>query len=341
MSRDSHMRHGGETDKFASQFPAAPTPWIDLSTGINPWPWKVPRHILDTQALLTTLPTQSDFDQARLSISKRINAEPDEVLPCPGSAMAIALLPQVIKARRVAILSPTYGDHDRAWRAAGAQVISTDDPLRYADSVDVIIICQPNNPDGRVFGTDAILAARDTLKARGGLLIVDQAYVEVAPELCLASHVSGGGLVVLRSLGKFYGLAGLRFGFLLGPPKVLKDLLTLLGDWPVSPFALKIVSELYEDDAFLAQTRDRLSQAAKRLDGIFSQADIDVVGGCDLFRFIRIPKSPGLWHHLGQAGLFVRQFEWSDTHLRIGLPPDTQAEIRLAAALKSWAVLSG
>jgi len=323
-----------------AQFPSAPEPWIDLSTGINPWPWPIPQQILGDRALLYRLPTRADTRSLTARLADRFNVPQGQVLPVPGTAMAIAQLPHVLNAQMVAVLSPSYGDHAHAWRRAGCSVIETADPLGHASDVDVIALCQPNNPDGRTFSTSALLSACEALRQRGGFLVVDQAYVEVLPDLCMARHIDQGNLIILRSIGKFYGLAGLRFGFVLGPPTVLDALTDLLGDWPISPLTLKIADMAYQDHTYFAETLTKLQKARARLDIILTRSGFNIVGGCDLFRFIKTPHATALWHHLGQAGIAIRRFDWSDHHVRIGLPANAYAEIRLAQALSDWALIS-
>ncbi|MEO0411323.1 MAG: threonine-phosphate decarboxylase CobD [Pseudomonadota bacterium] len=328
------MRHGGALDQLEQQFPRARKPWIDLSTGINPWPWPVPPSLLQQPGLLAALPTQRDWQACRTAMATSFGVAEDYVLPVPGTAMAIALLPHVIPADEVACLTPSYGDHERSWRNAGARISALPTDLEVADSADAAVLCNPNNPDGRLFCKDALRALHQRLKKRGGTLIVDEAYGELCPDRSLARHVDADGLVVLRSFGKFFGLAGVRLGAVIAAPALLQKIAQLLGDWPISSVALKLGAAAYCDQAFAEETRARLARARERLDALLEDAGITVSGGTDLFRYIEATDSHALWESLARSGIYTRRFEWTQRHLRLGLPANTEQEDRLKSALK-------
>jgi len=328
MTQD--LIHGGSVDAMRAGFPNAPEPWIDLSTGINPWPY--PYTDL-SRSSLHRLPTETAYNNFRHSLAAAIGAPEQAVLLAPGSELLIRLLPTVISPRTVAILSPTYGDHTAVWSAAGYRVITTDDPLSFADQVDAIVLCNPNNPDGRVFSLHDLEEARRVLAARDGWLIVDEAYADLTPEISLAGEGGANGLIILRSTGKFFGLAGLRLGALIAPTGLRAKMSDRLGVWPVSGAALEIGHQAYQDLTWQFETRQQLARARQRLDHILSRAEVTVVGGTDLFAYVETGNAHDLWRHLGEAGIYVRRFSYSHRHLRIGLPPDRTAEERLFAAL--------
>lgn len=312
------------------QFPHAPLPWIDLSTGINPWPYKASN--LDP-ALLARLPLCEDDDACRSAMAAAWGVARSALLVAPGSELLIRLLPFVVSARRVAILSPTYGDHAHAWRRAGAEIVETDDPLRHANRVDAVVVCNPNNPDGRTFTASELHAAHKTLRHRGGWLIIDEAYADLDPGLSLAASGGDDGLIILRSFGKFFGLPGLRLGAFMAPPAVRCAMAEMLGVWPVSGAALQIGTSAYRDLAWHETTRGRLAQARASLDAQLTAAGLSVIGGTSLFAYVRVSDATLVWECLAQGGIYARRFQGSETRLRIGLPRGRDAEARLAAAL--------
>ena len=322
--------HGGALDAMRAAFPDAPEPWIDLSTGINPWPYP---DTAVSAAALAHLPMQSDQETCIAAMSAAIGAPREALMLSPGSELLIRLLPDVIHPRRVAILSPTYGDYAAVWRRAGADIIETDAPLSLSSRVDAVILTQPNNPDGRLFDLAALERSRRDLAARGGWLIVDEAYADLVPEQSLASHGGREGLIILRSFGKFFGLAGVRLGGILAPESVREDLAERLGVWPVSGTALEIGARAYADTTWRAQIRTRLSVAAARLNTILKAGNLNPVGGTSLFQLVETARAHTVFDRLACAGIYVRRFEWSKTHLRIGLPATREAEARLQAAL--------
>jgi cobalamin biosynthetic protein CobC len=329
-------RHGGALHTMQARYPNAPQPWIDLSTGINPWPWPIPQNIREDTALLTRLPSGQQWGACRAAMAGAFNVDQKAILPVPGSASAIALLPQVLPAKQVAVQSPSYGDYERVWRAAGAEVSLLGNPLEAARDVDVICVCQPNNPNGRRFSHDALIGAAKDLATHGGYLVVDEAYVDLDPSLSLSTDLHLENVILLRSFGKFYGLAGVRLGAVISHANILEKLQALQGDWPVSSLALKVGALAYSDGNYAQETRLRLAKARARMDGLLKAAGIHICGGTDLFCFVQVHDSMSLFEHLAHSGIYVRAFEWSETHLRIGIPSSDGAEKRLAAALKSW-----
>lgn len=336
MKALANLRHGGALDVVQAAYLHAPRPWIDLSTGINPWPWHIPSALLDDHQHFRQLPTQSQTAACNAAMSDAFGTDPSHILPVPGTAMAISLLPTVLRAKSVCVLSGSYGDHLQAWQASGARVTQSADPLAAADTADVIALCNPNNPDGRIFERDDLRQACNILSRRGGTLVVDEAYADIDPRESLAGHVGVGNLIVLRSFGKFYGLAGIRLGAVLGPQPLLQNLAALLGDWPVSSLALKIGSLAYRDTEFQETARTDLAQTRRRLDDILISSGIVIAGGTDLFRLVEVSCSESLWTHLAQRGLYTRRFGWSPKYIRLGVPGAKEAENRLRAALMSW-----
>jgi len=328
MQRD--WTHGGAIDRMQAQFPHAPTPWIDLSTGINPWPYRNPN--LD-ETVFDRLPTHANSIACRDAMAAAIGAPPDSLCLAPGSELLIRTLPRLFSPGRVAVLSPTYGDHADVWRAAAREVIASQDPLTCADQVDAIVLCNPNNPDGRVFAPDALRAAHSTLTRKGGWLIVDEAYADLCPELSLAAAGGSDGLIILRSFGKFYGLAGLRLGAMIAPPRVCEQMVRELGAWPVSSGALEIGARAYRDTAWQVRTRATLAEMRGLLDQVLATNGIEIIGGTDLFRFVRPGDAVTTWQRLAEVGIYVRRFDALPGHLRIGLPADAIQLARLNEAL--------
>ncbi len=322
--------HGGALDAMRRLFPDAPQPWVDLSTGINPWPWPARESHFEG---LHRLPTNEDYERCIAAMAAAFGSRKQSILAAPGSELLIRLLPGVIAQRRVAILAPSYGDHARVWRAAGCEVVETPDPLAEADSADAVVICNPNNPDGRRFEPDEVEAAHRRLNERGGWLVIDEAFADLEPDLSRAQQGGADRLLVLRSIGKFYGLAGLRLGALLASVEVLERMQALLGVWSVSTPALAIGAAAYSDRAWQTATRRRLAEARRRLDELLQEGQCRVVGGTDLFRYVEVADAHALWQQLARRGIYVRRFPWSPRHLRIGLPGNADEARRLKKAL--------
>jgi cobalamin biosynthetic protein CobC len=218
------------------------------------------------------------------------------------------------------VLAPTYAEHGRVAQLAGHSVVETADAGQLAES-RIAIVVNPNNPDGRVVGKDALLALADRLRRRGGMLLVDEAFMEVGPDdASLGEYVEHGNVVVLRSFGKFYGLPGLRLSFALAPPSIAARITAALGPWPVSGAALAVGMKALADTQWQEKTRAALAEAALKLDICLAKAGLDIVGGTSLFRLARSNDAAQLFQALGKAGILVRRFTEQPLWLRFGLP---------------------
>lgn len=248
-----------------------------------------------------------------------------------GSQALIQALPRITPAAEVAVVGPTYGEHARAWATAGHRVREVDDVGGVGDA-RVVVAVNPNNPDGRVIPIDALLDVAGGVAARGGLLVVDEAFCDERPELSVAPFIRPG-LVVLRSFGKFFGLAGLRLGFAAASAPLAERLEAHLGPWAVSGPALAVGAAALADDAWTRSTILRLRDAVERLDAILSEGGLGVLGGTGLFRLACHARAGDIYERLGRAGILVRAFAHRPDILRFGLPAGPLDEARLRAVL--------
>jgi cobalamin biosynthetic protein CobC len=327
--REEGIWHGGDLATAKALFPDAPEPWIDLSTGINPIPYPLPALPL---SLWQRLPGASEeaalLAAARGAYQVRVQSR---ILAAPGTQILIELLPRLMpQGAGVAVLSPTYGEHAQAWRKAGAELREIAD-LSEAGDAAVVVLVNPNNPDGRVIAPGRLAALAADLRARGGLLVVDEAFCDFMPGASLVPVLPEGALV-LRSFGKAYGLAGLRLGFAIGEPDLIDRLRAMLGPWAVAGPALHIGTAALADRAWLAAAAAARSADAARLDALLAGRGL-VIGGTALYRLLESAAAPGLFARLGRAGLYVRRFQHDASRLRFGLPADEAAWTRLARAL--------
>ena len=258
---------------------------------------------------------------------------PDHVVGAPGTQILLPLAAGLVPPGRAAVLGPTYAEHARVAALVGHRAEEVADIGALADA-DLAVIVNPNNPDGRVVGRDALTALADKLRSRGGLLVVDEAFMDVGSAgASLAGEVGHGNIVVLRSFGKFFGLAGLRLGFALAATEIAARLTASLGPWAVAGPAIAVGEIALADAPWRLAMRATLAREAQRLDDVLTRAELDIVGGTSLFRLVRTPAADELFHHLGRAGIFVRRFAEQPSWLRLGLPSDEDAWARLRAAL--------
>ena len=327
--------HGGGVDAARRAFPEAPSPWLDLSTGVNPRAYPLPAFPPEA---LTRLPDASAFEAAEAAAARAYGApESFGVVAGAGAQAFIDLLPRVFPARRVATLGFCYAEHAARWRAAGA-LVTIAESLEDLAAMDVAIVVNPNNPDGRAAPPRDLLRLARRLRARGGLLIVDEAFADFAPELCVEPLLAedpeaGENLVVLRSFGKAYGLPGLRLGFALCAPAHAARLRDAQGPWSVSGPALAAAAIALEDAAWLQEARDFADQSARRLDALLSAAGFGVVGGSSLFRLVESVHAARSFARLCSGGILTRRFDERPSWLRFGLPAGPRDFRRLAETL--------
>jgi cobalamin biosynthetic protein CobC len=332
---DHPLEHGGGLAAARRLFADAPEPFIDLSTGINPYSYPLPQLPPDQ---FTRLPDPEAL-AAVAAVAAESYAAPSaaHVVPAPGTQILLPLVAALIAPGRAAVVGPTYREHARAAALAGHRVSEISD-LDAAREAILVIVTNPNNPDGRLFDRNELVALAKRLVRRGGLLIVDEAFIDVGPrDASLAGEVGRHAIVVLRSFGKFFGLAGVRLGFALAAPQLAARIAAKLGPWAVSGPALTIGTTALADRAWIEQARKSLDTAADRLRAILANAGLEIIGGTALFQLVRTPAATDLFDHLGRAGILVRGFAEQPSWLRFGLPGTEAAWTRLQIAMAAYA----
>ncbi|MBA1272597.1 threonine-phosphate decarboxylase CobD [Stutzerimonas azotifigens] len=324
------LEHGGRLRAAAARHGIPLADWIDLSTGIAPYGWALPPI---PESAWTRLPEPDDGLEA--AACDYYGA--DAVLPVAGSQAAIQALPWLRPRARVGVLSPCYAEHAEAWRQGHhLQEISEGAIPRALERLDVLVVVNPNNPTGRLIPPQQLLDWHAQLAERGGWLIVDEAFMDCTPLFSLAAHSQLPGLIVLRSFGKFFGLAGTRLGFVLAETKLLHDLSERLGPWAVSGPARVLGTALLNDGEGQQRQRERLRRDGQRLAMLLAHHGLPVTGGCALFLWIAHAEAQLLHELLACNGILTRLFE-QPLSLRLGLPADEPAWARLEQVLTAFA----
>lgn len=317
--------HGGRLAEARRKHPSAPTPWLDLSTGINPEGWRRGRAPL---AALARLPDPAEVAALEAAAAEFFGCDPARVVAVSGAEAGLRLLPSVLDTARVAIASPTYGSHAEAWKLAGIRVTEVERSVLFRQPTDAFVVVNPNNPDGTLTSGAELVAG-----AAGRWLVIDESFIETAPEMS-AIPVMGDRTIVLRSFGKFHGLAGVRLGFVVASPELAARLRRRIGDWPVGADAIAMGIAAYGDMAWAERTRRRLARDAARLDGLLVEAGFEVIGGTSLFRLTRSGDAKRRANALAEQGVLVRIFAHDATLIRVGLPGRADWP-RLRAALET------
>ena len=326
------LEHGGDPAAAEARYGRPAKNWLDLSTGINPHPYPVAEL---TAACWTRLPDGATYRAlCRAAAGCYGVSDPDLVVPAPGAQALIQWLPRLRERSTVAVLGPAYAEHAHVWRTAGHRVEVVEGIDSVGPDANVMVVVNPNNPDGRRIRPDVLSERAGRLGERGGWMVVDEAFMDLAPDLSLAERTGLPGLAILRSFGKFFGLPGLRLGFALTEPELGGRLRQALGPWAVAGPAAAVGATALADRRWISRTRDLLAKEAARLDGLLAEHGLEVIGGTALFRLVETATAADLFDHLARRGILVRRFADQPRRLRFGLPPGEAAWDRLAAALE-------
>ncbi|MBY5351353.1 threonine-phosphate decarboxylase [Rhizobium leguminosarum] len=355
------ITHGGGIAVAAAAFGGSPEDWLDLSTGINPCP--VPLPDIPARAW-HRLPDRHLVDEARRAARDHYGSGEILPLPVPGTQSVIQLLPRLVEAGRlvgvtgervdmtdnriavtddsiavtdnkVAVVSPTYGEYARAFASAGFAVDAVDDIAAIGAGHRLAVIVNPNNPDGLAWRAEMLIALHGRMKAAGGFLVVDEAFGDTDPALSLASRAPQlSNLIIFRSFGKFFGLAGLRLGFAIARGDILARFEDWLGPWAVSGPALSIAGSLLRSD--VSAIRSRINERCTGLHAMLNGAGLRMAGGTALFTLVADARAGDIYTHLCRHHILVRKFDYAPNWLRFGLTPDPAADRRLGEALQRF-----
>jgi cobalamin biosynthetic protein CobC len=319
--------HGGRIDAAALRFPHAPTPWLDLSTGINPHRWS---PALPTVIDHGPLPSVEALVAMERAAARAFGAADLAIAALPGSEIGLRLLATLDLPQPIRVVARSYRTHAEAWRE-----VATIDPGAIADVKDgILLLANPNNPDGRLIPPDDLVAIGRRMAARGGVLIVDEAFADALPDRSIVPLLrEDDRILVLRSFGKMFGLAGVRLGFAIGARDLVTRIAAMLGSWPVSATAIALGTAAYDDADWQVSMRERLAVDATARDAVLRRYGLTPRGACPLFTLVETEDAAELFERLGRAGILVRLFDDAPHRLRFGLPGGAEALHRLDAAL--------
>ena len=322
--------HGGDLDRVISRFGGQRADWLDLSTGINPHAFPLPQIENSLWAYLPDKCLQQDVEAAAAAAYHTTRP----CLALAGAQQAIQLYPALfaryITGCKARLLHPSYNEHERQLIRHNWQVerVCSTDQLAGAD---LAVVVNPNNPDGRHSRPEKLLS----LAERVGVLVIDESFCDPLPHLSVCPHLTAqhDNILVLRSFGKFYGLAGLRLGFAVGAQPHLDDLAEMMGSWAVSGPALAVGWSALTDRIWTRQMTTQLATESVQLDQLAIEAGWQIVGGTSLYRLYELDDAAASQDHLARHQIWVRAFSYNANWLRLGLPPQT-GWARLEQALR-------
>lgn len=322
------LEHGGNLREAQQRFGG--DDWIDLSTGLNPIGYPAPAMAPDAWQRLP------EPDPALVQAACDYYGAP-HLLPVAGTQAAIQALPRLRAPSRIAVAAPGYAEHSHHWAQHGHSMRQVPYAMLGAalEDSDVLVICNPNNPTGDTVAPAQLLAWCDALAARGGWLVVDEAFGDTAPASSVAAHLGRPGLIVLRSVGKFFGLAGLRLGFAGAEPRLLAALADVLGPWTVSGPAQLVALAALRDRPWQQATQARLARDGMRMRALLAAHGIHA-SGTPLFHWWASVHPEEFHEHMARRAIWVRLFREAGRGIRIGLPAHAWQWNRIEQALRDW-----
>ncbi len=308
------LEHGGHLIDAAKKYSIPLQQWIDLSTGINPNGWPIPEIPAECWQ---RLPESSD---GLINAAKNYY-QCQSILPVAGSQAAIQSLPLLRQKSKVGVLNPAYAEHAYSWKKAGHEIIelSVESIETQLNELDVLILINPNNPTGQRFSKTQLLNWHQQLQQRNGWLIIDEAFIDTKPEHSLSGHKVCEGLIILRSIGKFFGLAGIRCGFVIATQTLLNELNEILGPWTISHPSRYVASAALLDTEWQLQTQTELKTQIVRLTKILDKTGLTATAKTELFIWVKTEQAEKIHHALAKKGVLTRLFV-HPASLRFGLP---------------------
>ncbi len=326
------MEHGGDLSEAVERFGGPADTWLDLSTGINPYSYPLAEDL--PASAWTRLPERA-AEERLATAARQAYRVPDHLglVTAPGTQVLLSLLPLVLPEGPVAIATPTYSSHKKVWVREGREPVEVSSAYALPADARVVVLVNPNNPDGRLIDVKSLLEIARTLSGRGGFLVLDEAFADVMPGASLLPHLGNENVLVLRSFGKFFGLAGLRLGFLAGPKEVTARLSGLLESWSLSGPALEIGAAALRDTSWQDRMNRQLVDEMADLTLTLSRYGLSVFGGTPLYALAGLRNARDMHEALARRRIWTRIFDYAPTWIRFGLPGGPANLARLSDAL--------
>ncbi len=322
------LKHGGRLLEAAQQYQIPMPEWLDLSTGINPNGYPIPAI---PDSIWQRLPEEQD---ELISVAQQYY-QCQSLLAVAGSQAAIQNLPLLRPAGMTGIVTPSYAEHAYAWKKTGHKILSmsADEIDQHINYLDTLILVNPNNPSASKFSQKKCLSWLENLNQRQGWLIIDEAFIDCMPELSLSRLSPLKGLIILRSIGKFFGLAGLRVGFVLAELPLLNALNELLGPWAITNPSRFVCTHALQNTAWQAETHIQLLQQSQRLNALLTKYQLCPTGSTQLFQWVLTEQATAIHKQLAKQAVFTRLFS-QPASLRFGLPANESEWQHLESALQ-------
>lgn len=324
------IEHGGNLERAMQSYGGSPSDWIDISTGISPFSASLPELRLSDWH---RLPESASLDELA-QIAQVYYASNQECIVTSGSQFLINHLPDLLKGD-IGILEPSYGEYAASFARHGREYNALD-TIDEIDDVQSIILANPNNPDGRLYAQGELYELAEVLKKRDGYLVVDEAFCDVCDNASMLIADPIENLIVLKSFGKFFGLAGARIGFVFAHNDVLHQIEQLQGPWSVSGPSISVAKYVLTCDGIHQDLLREISSRHSQFIQMLSDTRLKIIGGTKLFTLIEHENATDLHEHFLNKKILTRKFDYNACWLRLGLTSSTEEDLRLKQAILSF-----
>ncbi len=328
---------------------------VDFSVNINPLgiPKNLEKKLIAGISGLVSYP-EITGQSARLKLSKDLKIKPDHLILGNGAIELIYLLARSLEPGKALIIQPTFNEYERALAMYGWEVnhliLEKDDGFliqseRLQASLqelrpDLVFICNPNNPTGTLYSPDQIKAWM-ALADWDLTWFLDESFMDFTGQVGMEAETNKN-IFILKSLTKFYALPGLRIGYGIGPPDMIKKMMHYKEPWTINGLALIALKEVYEEEAFARQSRAFIKEQGLKVYGeLLKIPDLEVFKSHTDFHLCRLltGSSLDLKEDLEKEGMSLRTCEdflgLDETYFRIAIKNEEDND-KLVTFLKKW-----
>ena len=319
------FNHGGDITSFMKKIGKSEEDILDFSSNINPLPISpaLTKVYQDAMTCISRYPDSYAREFCR-EIGIRFGVDSDRVIAGNGAISLIDLVLRAYRPQQALLVQPCFNEYQRLLHLYGAQVreiflreeeefrFSYEDILDHLEGIDMLILGYPNNPTGTALDRQEVIALIQETKRRGVFLLIDEAFIDWNPQLSIDQEIKQNpSLVVVRSLTKFFGLAGIRSGFALADPRIIEKMRSVQEPWSCNGLAQRLSVAALREVEFQQRTlswfREESKFLGKRLSLIPGIKVFPSLANFFLAKLMNPDEEEVFWTHLESQGIYLRE----------------------------------
>lgn len=286
---NSNNKHGGNIYEAAKRYGLKKEEILDFSSNINPLgiSKKALKGLRHNLKHIIRYP-DSNSSRLREAIGKYHSINPENILVGNGATALIHHIPKVLRPKKVLMPVPTFSEYESACRTSEAKIkyvkleeadgfrIDETEIIKCLDNVQLLFLCNPNNPTGQLLLRKSVLKIVDKADKKGVTVVLDEVFIDYAEkESLIKDAIRKNNLIVLRAFTKFFAMPGLRLGYLVTNKALIKKLKETISPWPVNSLAqiageasLKDKRHIQESIRYIEKEREHLIKSISEIDGL-------------------------------------------------------------------------